>query len=232
MREKIAPREFWNRRSQHYDEQSGAAYADAYRKTAECIRPYLTPNDRVLDFACGTGLVTLPVAQMAAEVCAIDISDEMVRHLKEKIAEQGVGNVSASCMDLFDESLRPGSFDAVVACNVLLYLENRAEVLARIRELLRTEGMFLSATDCLGERSHARVFASGGAATQGKCPMCRLTVCTRWRRPSPRLALRCWRPKTCFPRRRTSLSQQEKSERTQERGPLARAPLALRRSIC
>ena len=152
MREKIAPREFWNRRSQHYDEQSGAAYADAYRKTAECIRPYLTPNDRVLDFACGTGLVTLPVAQMAAEVCAIDISDEMVRHLKEKIAEQGVGNVSVSCMDLFDDSLRPGSFDAVVACNVLLYLENRAEVLARIRELLRPEGMFLSATDCLGER--------------------------------------------------------------------------------
>ena len=135
MREKIAPREFWNRRSQHYDGQSGAAYADAYRKTAERIRPYLTPNDRVLDFACG-----------------IDISDEMVRHLKKKIAEQGVGNVSASCMDLFDESLRPDSFDAVVACNVLLYLENRAEVLARIRELLRPEGMFLSATDCLGER--------------------------------------------------------------------------------
>ena len=227
MREKIAPREFWNRRSQHYDGQSGAAYADAYRKTAERIRPYLTPNDRVLDFACGTGLVTLPVAQMAAEVCAIDISDEMVRHLKEKIAEQGVGNVSASYMDLFDESLRPGSFDAVVACNVLLYLENRAEVLTRIHELLRPEGMFLSASG-----SHARVFASGGAATRGKCPMCRLTVCTRWRRLSPRLALRCWRPKTCFPRRRTSLSQQEKSERTQERGPLARAPLALRRSIC
>ena len=152
MREKIAPREFWNRRSQHYDGQSGAAYADAYRKTAECIRPYLTPNDRVLDFACGTGLVTLPVAQMAAEVCAIDISDEMVRHLKEKIAEQGVGNVSVSCMDLFDDSLRPDSFDAVVACNVLLYLENRAEVLTRIHELLRPKGVFLSATDCLGER--------------------------------------------------------------------------------
>ena len=152
MREKIAPREFWNRRSQHYDGQSGAAYADAYRKTAERIRPYLTPNDRVLDFACGTGLATLPVAQMAAEVCAIDISDEMVRHLKEKIAEQGVGNVSVSCMDLFDDSLRPDSFDAVVACNVLLYLENRAEVLTRIHELLRPEGVFLSATDCMGER--------------------------------------------------------------------------------
>ena len=151
MREKIAPREFWNRRSQHYDEQSGAAYADAYRKTAERIRPYLTPNDRVLDFACGTGLVTLPVAQMAAEVCAIDISDEMVRHLKEKIAEQGVGNVSASCMDLFDESLRPGSFDAVVACNVLLYIEDRSAALARIRALLKPQGTLLLVSDCLGE---------------------------------------------------------------------------------
>ena len=151
MRDKIAPREFWNRRSQHYDEQSGAAYADAYRKTAERIRPYLTPNDRVLDFACGTGLVTLPVAQMAAEVCAIDISDEMVRHLKEKIAEQGVGNVSASCMDLFDESLRPGSFDAVVACNVLLYIKDRTAALARIRALLKPQGMLLLVSDCLGE---------------------------------------------------------------------------------
>ena len=151
MREKIAPREFWNRRSQHYDGQSGAAYADAYRKTAERIRPYLTPNDRVLDFACGTGLVTLPVAQMAAEVCAIDISDEMVRHLKEKIAEQGVGNVSASYMDLFDESLRPGSFDAVVACNVLLYIEDRSAALARIRALLKPQGTLLLVSDCLGE---------------------------------------------------------------------------------
>ena len=116
----------------------------------DMVNPQL--GEQVLDFACGTGLVTLPVAQMAAEVCAIDISDEMVRHLKEKIAEQGVGNVSVSCMDLFDDSLRPDSFDAVVACNVLLYLENRAEVLTRIHELLRPEGVFLSATDCLGER--------------------------------------------------------------------------------
>ena len=229
MREKIAPREFWNRRSQHYDGQSGAAYADAYRKTAECIRPYLTPNDRVLDFACGTGLVTLPVAQMAAEVCAIDISDEMVRHLKKKIAEQGVGNVSASCMDLFDESLRPGSFDAVVDCSTSKTARRCSR--ASMSCCGRREYSFRRRT-AWASGSHARAFASGGAATRGKCPMCRLTVCTRWRRPSPRLALRCWRPKTCFPRRRTSLSQQEKSERTQERGPLARAPLALRRSIC
>ena len=142
--------------------------------------PYLTPNNRVLDFACGTGLVTLPVAQMAAEVCAIDISDEMVRHLKEKIAEQGVGNVSVSCMDLFDESLRPGSFDAVVACNVLLYLEKRArEVLTRIHELLRPEECSSRRRTAWASGSHARAFASGGAATRGKCPMCRLTVCTR-----------------------------------------------------
>ena len=75
MREKIAPREFWNRRSQHYDEQSGAAYADAYRKTAECIRPYLTPNDRVLDFACGTG---------GFLVCALEHLRKQVRNIDDE----------------------------------------------------------------------------------------------------------------------------------------------------
>ena len=143
--------EFWDGRAQNYDAQVGTHYAEAYEKTAACFKKYLKPTDTVLDFACGTGLVTLPVAQMAAEVCAIDISDEMVRHLKKKIAEQGVGNVSVSCMDLFDESLRPGSFDAVVACNVLLYIEDRSAALARIRALLKPQGTLLLVSDCLGE---------------------------------------------------------------------------------
>ena len=95
MREKIAPREFWNRRSQHYDEQSGAAYADAYRKTAERIRPYLTPNDRVLDFACGTGLVTLPVAQMAADAYAHAIYPTHTTNDGDAVFVMATGEVEA-----------------------------------------------------------------------------------------------------------------------------------------
>lgn len=143
--------EYWNKRSQTYDSQIGPRYEEAYRKTVENMLRYLAPTDRVLDFACGTGIVTLPVARRVAEVRAIDISEEMVRRLRAKLAPQGVENVAVSQTDLFDESLREGAFDAVLACNVLLYVEDRARTLARIRALLKPEGMFLSVTDCLGE---------------------------------------------------------------------------------
>ena len=147
----ISAREYWNERSRDYDERIGAAYDEAYRRTVHCICRYLSPADRVLDFACGTGIVTLPAAQRVAEVRAIDISDEMVRRLQEKAEKAGAENITVSQTDLFNGELRPRSFDAVLACNVLLYLENRAEALMRIHELLRPGGMFLSVTDCLGE---------------------------------------------------------------------------------
>ena len=52
--------------------------------------------------------------------------------------------------DLFDPALPEGSFDAVMAFNVLLYVDNFEEVMERIQKLLKPDGVFLSATDCLG----------------------------------------------------------------------------------
>lgn len=54
--------EFWDGRAQNYDAQVGTHYAEAYEKTAACFKKYLKPTDTVLDFACGTGIVTFAVA--------------------------------------------------------------------------------------------------------------------------------------------------------------------------
>lgn len=144
-------REFWDRRARVYDADAGAFYAEAYRETAECFRRYLKPTDAVLDFACGTGIVTLDIAQDVKSVHAIDISGEMAERARAKVLARGAENVTVEQLDLFDDALAEGSFDAVLACNVLLYVTPRAEVLARIRALLRSGGMFLSVGDCLGE---------------------------------------------------------------------------------
>ena len=148
----ITCRDFWNKRSEIYDDVVGPMYEDANRRTAEDTLKYLKPGDRVLDFACGTGLITLQVAPHVAKVRAIDIADEMVRRFQAKLDEQGVDNVELSQTDLFDPCLEPGSFDAVMACNVLCYVENFEDVMARIQELLKPGGYFLSATDCLGQK--------------------------------------------------------------------------------
>ena len=146
----VSCKEFWNQRSRTYDQSSGTHYADAYAKTAANTLKYLKPEDNVLEFACGTGILTLQVAPHVAHLRAIDISDQMAARAAAKVEAAGLGNTLVTNTDLFDPSLPEGTFDAVLAYNVLCYVETPQQVLGRIRVLLKPGGMFLSATDCLG----------------------------------------------------------------------------------
>ena len=144
------PKDFWDMRAPTYDQTSGGVYAHAYDLTVEHALRYLEPSHQVLEFACGTGLVTLRLAPHVAHIRGIDISPQMVDIAREKA--RSVPNVETTNTDLFDPCLKPGSFDAVCAFNVLLYLPDLPAALARIQELLKPGGVFLSATDCLGAR--------------------------------------------------------------------------------
>ena len=147
----VTPREFWNGRSRTYDGQVSGVYDQAYDKTVSRSLAYLHPEDRVLEFACGTGIVTLRIAPHVARLRAIDISDEMAARAAAKAEAAGLSNVLVSNTDLFDPSLPEGAFDAVLAYNVLCYVEDLQGLLSRVRSLLKPGGVFLSATDCLGD---------------------------------------------------------------------------------
>lgn len=162
------PRDFWDLRAPDYDSTSGGTYARAYDLTAERSVKYLKPSDRVLEFACGTGIVTLRLAPHVAHLRGIDISPNMVELALEKT--RALPNVEITNTDLFDPCLEPGSFDAVAAYNVLLYLPDLPAALTRIRTLLRPGGVFLSATDCLGARPSAMGLKKLIKSCTGKMP--------------------------------------------------------------
>ncbi len=162
------PKEFWNTRAQTYDLTSGKTYAETYDKTAASSLKYLKPSDRVLEFACGTGLLTLRLAPHVARLRGIDISPGMADIAREKARD--IPNVEITNTDLFDPCLEPGSFDAVAAYNVLLYLPDLPAALARIRALLKPGGVFLSATDCLASRPSAMGLKKLVNSRAGKMP--------------------------------------------------------------
>ena len=164
------PQAFWNFRALNYDAQIGPLYEDAYRRTAEDTLKYLKPDDKVLEFACGTGIVTALVAPHVHSIRAIDISDEMVSRAKEKTYTLDLSNVEVTQTDLFDPCLPGGSFDAVMAFNVLLYVDNFEEVMQRIKSLLKPGGMFLSATDCLGGNFSKAAVQKFWRSRTGKMP--------------------------------------------------------------
>ena len=155
-------------RAQTYDLTSGKTYAETYDKTAASSLKYLKPSDWVLEFACGTGLLTLRLAPHVARLRGIDISPGMADIAREKARD--IPNVEITNTDLFDPCLEPGSFDAVAAYNVLLYLPDLPAALARIRALLKPGGVFLSATDCLASRPSAMGLKKLVNSRAGKMP--------------------------------------------------------------
>jgi 2-polyprenyl-3-methyl-5-hydroxy-6-metoxy-1,4-benzoquinol methylase len=59
----------------------------------ENLEPEFAPS-RALDFGCGVGRVTIPLARRIAQVVAIDVSDSMLSEANKNCEEAGVRNVT------------------------------------------------------------------------------------------------------------------------------------------
>ncbi|MCG7545770.1 class I SAM-dependent methyltransferase [Pseudoalteromonas sp. MM17-2] len=107
---------------------------------------------KVLDFGCGTGLLTERISNQASSVVAIDPSKKMISVLKGK----HLNNVHAINSELTqelidnDQVLRSG-FDIIVASSALAFVSDYQETLKLLKLLLR-KGGFLVQWDWLKER--------------------------------------------------------------------------------
>lgn len=140
----------WNLIASNYD-ASEEAFLEIHRENLKKTKKYLNPGDVVLDFGCGTGNQSLGVAGDVKEVHGIDISSKMIEIAKIKLDRGKNQNVNFTQTTIFDERLKRGSFDVIMAFNILHYLEDTNEVMQRINELLKPGGYFISSTECMGE---------------------------------------------------------------------------------
>ena len=141
---------FWDKMSSSYDNQV-KNYQQTYTDTIERTKKYLKKKDVVLDFACGTGITTIQISGFVREIHAIDISQRMIDITEKKAEKNGIYNVILYNTDLFKNEFNKNSFDVVSAFNILYFLKNGPGNISRIYELLKPGGLFISATDCLGE---------------------------------------------------------------------------------
>ncbi len=153
---------FWDRLADSYDSQVHKKYADAYRDTIALSEKYLEPEFRALDFACGSGITTISLARRVKKIHAIDTSRKMIARAREKAAGEHAENIEFAIADIFNPYLDAMTFDAVLAYNVLHFMKDTEKALARIRNVLTANGVFISVTDCLGENKtlKTRVFSA------------------------------------------------------------------------
>jgi ubiquinone/menaquinone biosynthesis C-methylase UbiE len=86
----------------------------------------LTPGSRVLDVACGPGIVVEALARGAGEVVACDITPEMLGQTERRCRAAGLTNVR--CVPGRAEALplADGSFDVVVTRSALHHFPDPA----------------------------------------------------------------------------------------------------------
>jgi SAM-dependent methyltransferase len=91
-------------------------------------------GDRVLDVACGPGLVSCAAAGVAKEVVGVDVTPGMIERAREMQRDKGVGNVSFVVGDGMALPFEAGSFSVVLSRYAFHHLEEPGRVL---REMVR-----------------------------------------------------------------------------------------------
>ena len=114
----------------------------------------LRPGERVLDLACGTGLVSLAAAAAVGAggvVLGTDISDQMVDRARQQAATRAAANARFERMGAEDLVLPDGGFDAALCALGLMYLPEPEAALREMRRVLRPGGRIALAV--WGERA-------------------------------------------------------------------------------
>jgi len=144
--------EFWDKVARKYA-ASPIKNMDAYTKTMERTRAYLSNEDKVLEVGCGSGSTAILLATSVAHITASDISANMIEIAKGRARDQEVENVSFVQAALPDATPEQESYDAVLAFNTLHLVPDLPPVIRNLREALKPGGMLITKTVCLAEQS-------------------------------------------------------------------------------
>jgi ubiquinone/menaquinone biosynthesis C-methylase UbiE len=143
------------RRIQRYGWDKASAYYETFWQRQ--LRPAqdlllemadLKTGERVLDVACGTGLVSFQALSNLGEsgkVVGTDISEKMVEIASSLAVEKKENRVQFERMDAEELRLENNSFDVALCALGLMYVPNTKKALEEMRRVVKEEGRVAAA---------------------------------------------------------------------------------------
>ena len=104
----------------------------------------LTAETQWLDFGCGNGFYTLPMAKQVGpngKVLAVDIQPEMIQMLKERAANAGIDNIEPILSTEKETKLPENQVDLLILVDVYHEFSFPSQMLAGIRKSLKDDGV-------------------------------------------------------------------------------------------
>jgi SAM-dependent methyltransferase len=125
-----------------------SGWGDFSRQYTGIINGLLTEQGikraRILDLACGTGVLAIMLARKGHTVTGIDISPEMVRLAQSKSA--GMSRISFEVADMVDYE-SSGEYDVVLctfdSINYVLSIKDLRRMLGNVAVALKPQGLFV-----------------------------------------------------------------------------------------
>ena len=150
-------KKYWDRLgSEGYDQLTEKQWK-IYSSLMDKISQDVEMNNTILEVACGPGLVALKVAERAAKIYAVDISEPMIEEAKKKAEEKEIKNVEFSVEDAYSLPFDKEMFDTVI-CNTALHnMINPHKALSEIRRVLKPNGQLIATVVGIGESSKFKI---------------------------------------------------------------------------
>lgn len=123
-------------------------------------------GSRVLDVACGTGVLIPDYIRRGADVTGIDISPEMIKLAERKYAGTGVRFI---CGDIETADVGQG-FDAIVVYNAFPHFPDPERLITHLSGLLAEGGVLIVAHGMSREKIDAHHHGSASKVSMGLMP--------------------------------------------------------------
>jgi ubiquinone/menaquinone biosynthesis C-methylase UbiE len=141
---------FWDRAARKYATDP-IKDMRGYERTLDRINHLVSSTDTVLEIGCGTGTTALRLAPSVSRMIATDVSSEMIAIAREKATAQACQNGEFSVATVEQAPGPDGTYDAVIALNLLHLIADLPSALAHVHRLLKPGCLFISKTPCLSE---------------------------------------------------------------------------------
>jgi SAM-dependent methyltransferase len=138
-------RQVWNKAADTFDNEPDHGLGDGVVRTAwmALLRSHLPASPAsILDIGCGTGSLSIVLAELGHHVMGIDLSPAMIARARQKAVSHGYA-IQFQVMDAAFPKFEAQQFEVIVCRHLLWTLSDIGHVVQRWTDLLKPEGRFL-----------------------------------------------------------------------------------------